>query len=160
MQKYQTLPGSQHLRPEHWLVKYGRIPTDADGRTVRLYDAIRREYGLSNRQLCAMLGVSPDRPSKWRNWIMGSLFRQKRPIPKDLRARLMEVREKLMKEQAPRFMKRPELARLLSASIMSIGRWSEAGIIPRPIKIGAHYLFDRQEIENFLAAKKAAPAAK
>jgi predicted DNA-binding transcriptional regulator AlpA len=156
MNVYPITQGGDRPRAEHWLVKQARLPTNADGETIRLYDAIRREYGLTNQQLCAMLGIPPDRPSKWRNWLIGSTFRQRRPIPEDLRERLLAVKEKLAMEKAPRYMKRPELAYLLDVSIMSIGRWSEAGLIPRPIKIGQQYFFDRQEIEDFLAGKKAA----
>jgi predicted DNA-binding transcriptional regulator AlpA len=154
IRKYQTLPGSQRLRPEHWLVQDGRKPTDEDGDTMRLYDWIMSQYGLNNQQLCGMLGVPPDRPSKWRSWLMGTLSRQKRPIPEDMQERLLALKEKLMKDNAPRYLKRPEVATMLRASPMSIGRWSQAGIFPKPIKLGKHYLYDRQEVEDFLANQK------
>jgi predicted DNA-binding transcriptional regulator AlpA len=154
MNVYPITQGGDRGRPEHWLVVQAQLPTDEDGETIRLYDAIRSEYGLTNQQLCGMLGISPDRPSKWRSWLTGSLFRQKRPIPEDMHERLLVLKEKLMNDKAPRYLKRPEVATMLRASSMSIGRWSQAGLFPKPIKLGKHYLYDRQEVEDFLANQK------
>jgi predicted DNA-binding transcriptional regulator AlpA len=132
-----------------------RDPTKADRETVRLYGKTRREYGLTNKDLCERLGVSPDRPSKWRHWVYGTYWGQKRRIPPGIYERLLEIRKTLMETNAPRFMKRPEAAKLMGVSIMTIGRWSQAGRFPKPVKIGTSYFYERDEIEQFIQAKKA-----
>jgi predicted DNA-binding transcriptional regulator AlpA len=142
-------------RPRHWLVVHGQRPTARDGYTIELYYRILELYGFTNEKLCKLLGVPPDRPTKWRNWVYGTPRKQGRPIPPGIYERLTEIKEKLTNEKEPRFIKRPRLAKLLGVSIMSLGRWSQNGRFPRPIKISSNYLYNRDEVLEFLETKKA-----
>jgi prophage regulatory protein len=141
-------------RPEKWLVVHGRRTTERDGQTIKLYEKIKREYGLTHAELCERLGVPPDRPSKWRNWVYGTPDKQGRPIPQGTYEQLLQIQETYVNGNSRKFMKRPEVAKLMAVSPMTIGRWSKTGQFPQPIKVGGSYLYERDEIEKFIEAKK------